>query len=69
MYLTGDWIARETGIRSAGDVQAILDAAHASALRIEVSRLGEWDSAFIAFLKLLHESARSGGTQAVQLDL
>jgi phospholipid/cholesterol/gamma-HCH transport system permease protein len=50
-------------------VEAILDAADASALRIEVSRLGEWDSAFIAFLKLLHESNRSGGTRAVQLDL
>jgi len=69
LRLTGDWIACETGIRGAHDVQAVLDASCASTLRIEVSRLGEWDSALIAFLKLLHEFVRSDGTQAVQLDL
>lgn len=53
LRLTGDWIACESGVRGRADVEAVLDAAHATSLRVNTAQLGRWDSALIAFLKLL----------------
>src|SRR5689334_2141311 len=39
LHLTGDWIARETGIRSAEDVCHILDDAGETTLRVDASNL------------------------------
>jgi len=57
LRLTGDWIACETGIRSPTEIRDILDQADETTLRVDVSSLGRWDIALIAFLKMLHESA------------
>ena len=56
LQLTGDWIASQTGIRSAADVHHIVDDIDGITLRINPSGLGQWDSALIAFLKTLHET-------------
>ena len=57
LRLTGDWIARETGVRSAAEVRRILDEADGATLRVDVSGLGRWDSALIAFLEMLRDAA------------
>ena len=56
LRLTGDWIAGETGVRGYADVQALLAAADGMSLRVNATRLGRWDSALIAFLKLLSDA-------------
>jgi phospholipid/cholesterol/gamma-HCH transport system permease protein len=68
LHLTGDWIARETGIRSAAEVRRILDEAGETTLRVDASNLGQWDSALIAFLRMLRDSADAGRTRPVQID-
>jgi phospholipid/cholesterol/gamma-HCH transport system permease protein len=57
LRLTGDWVACETGVRSAAEVRRVLDEAEGTTLRVDVSSLGRWDSALIAFLKMLRDSA------------
>ncbi|GAA0604125.1 ABC transporter permease [Craurococcus roseus] len=58
LCLTGDWIARETGLRDAAAVRQVLAAAGgAMRLRFETDGLGRWDSALIAFLRALREAA------------
>jgi phospholipid/cholesterol/gamma-HCH transport system permease protein len=69
LHLTGDWIARETGIRSAAEVRRILDEAGETTLRMDASNLGQWDSALIAFLRMLRDSADAGRTRPVQIDV
>ncbi|HTP85028.1 MAG TPA: ABC transporter permease [Alphaproteobacteria bacterium] len=71
LELSGDWIARETGVRDAAMVRQLLaDAAGAAHLRIATDSLGRWDSALIAFIEQLREeravAARSG--RAPELD-
>ncbi len=66
--LTGDWIASETGIRSAAEVTRILDEADAKTLRLDATRIGRWDSALISLLKMLRDCAGTGRTQPVQID-
>jgi phospholipid/cholesterol/gamma-HCH transport system permease protein len=68
LRLTGDWIDCETGIRSLNEVHCILDQADEATLRVDVSNLGQWDSALIAFLKMLHESAVIGRSRPVRID-
>ena len=68
LHLTGDWIARETGIRSAAEVRRVLDEAGETTLRVDASNLGQWDSALIAFLRMLRDSADAGRTRPVQFD-
>ena len=68
LHLTGDWIARETGIRSAAEVRHVLDEAGGTTLRVDASNLGQWDSALIAFLRMLRDSADAGRTRPVQFD-
>ena len=57
LRLIGDWIACHTGVRSAAEVRRIVDQADGATLRVDTSGLGRWDSALVAFLKMLHESA------------
>jgi len=68
LRLTGDWIACETGIRSAAEVARILDEADEKTLRLDASSLGRWDSALIAFLKMLRDLAGTGRTRPVEID-
>lgn len=68
LRLTGDWIACETGIRSAAEVRHILDQADGTTLRVDVSSLGRWDIALIAFLKTLRDLAGAGRARAVPID-
>ena len=56
LQLTGDWVACQTGIRSEADVRHIADQIGGDTLRINSSGLGQWDSALIAFLKILRET-------------
>ena len=66
--MSGDWIACETGVRSAAEVRHILENAGTSRVGFDASNLGSWDSALIAFLKMLRDFAREGRAQAVQFD-
>ncbi len=59
LRLTGDWIARDSGVRGSEDVRRILDEAGGLMLRVEASELGQWDSALIAFLRMLRDSSVS----------
>jgi phospholipid/cholesterol/gamma-HCH transport system permease protein len=68
LQLIGDWIARDFGLRSSAGVRRILEQVDGVTLRVEASELGRWDSALIAFLKLLRDSVAANRTQPVQLD-
>jgi phospholipid/cholesterol/gamma-HCH transport system permease protein len=68
LRITGDWIACETGVRSAAEVSRILDEAEGTILRVDASNLGQWDSALIAFLKMLGDSAGKERTHPIQID-
>jgi phospholipid/cholesterol/gamma-HCH transport system permease protein len=68
LRLTGDWIASETGIRSAAEVTRILAEADARTLRLDATGLGRWDSALIALLKILRDTAGTGRTRPVHID-
>ena len=68
LQLTGDWIAGETGIRGIAEVARIVDEADGKTLRLDASNLTRWDSALIAFLKMLRDSAVTGRARLVQVD-
>ena len=68
LLLTGDWIANETGIRSAADVRRILDEAGEATLQLNASDLGQWDSALIALVRMLRDLAATGSTQPTHID-
>ena len=68
LQLTGDWIARDSGVRGSEEIRRILEGAGGCRLRVDASGLGRWDSALIAFLKLLGDSAAQGRSRPVQLD-
>lgn len=68
LQLTGDWIVSESGLRSLAEVRRILGEARGGTLRVEARNLGRWDSAFIAFLKMLREAAAADRERPVQLD-
>lgn len=57
LRLSGDWLARTTGVRGAREVRQLLDDAGGRALRIEAGGLGRWDSALIGFVRSLHAGA------------
>src|SRR6185503_17216987 len=58
LRLSGDWIARETGLRDAAAVRQVLTMAGGAArLRLETGGLGRWDSALVAFLQALRRAA------------
>ncbi|MDF3884916.1 ABC transporter permease, partial [Cupriavidus basilensis] len=68
LRLTGAWNACETGIRSAAEVERILDEAAEKTLRLDTSSLGRWVSALIALVKTLRDSACTRRARAVQID-
>lgn len=69
LLLSGDWIARETGLRDAAAVRQVLaEADGAARLRFDASGLGRWDSAFVAFLRALREAIATPGTPRLELD-
>jgi phospholipid/cholesterol/gamma-HCH transport system permease protein len=59
LRLTGDWIAGETGVRGAADVRRIVDETGDATLCVNAGGLGHWDSALVAFLKMLRETIRT----------
>lgn len=59
LRLAGDWIACRTGVRSLADARRTVDEAAASTLRIDCAHLGQWDSALVAFLRMVRERARA----------
>jgi phospholipid/cholesterol/gamma-HCH transport system permease protein len=67
LHLTGDWIACQTGVRSAADVQDIINGIDGPTLRINSSGLGQWDTALIAFLKAVRETISTRQLQ-IRLD-
>src|SRR5271166_1860872 len=68
LRLKGDWIARDSGVRGSADVRRILDEAGGLMLRVDASELGQWDSALIAFLKMLGDSVPADQTRIVRID-
>jgi len=73
LWLTGDWVARETGLRDAAAVRQVLAAAGGAArLRFETGGLGRWDSALVAFLQALRRAATeapaAGAERTIELD-
>jgi phospholipid/cholesterol/gamma-HCH transport system permease protein len=68
LRLSGDWIACETGVRSADEARRILDDAAASLVRVDASNLGKWDSALISFLRMLRDASVAGRAQPIQID-
>lgn len=66
--ISGDWLACETGVRSAAEVSRILEEADGTMLRLDTNNLGRWDSALIAFLKMLSASAGTGRTNPIRID-
>lgn len=68
LQLTGDWIACESGVRSAEEVRRIVEAAGGLRLRVEASGLGRWDSALIAFLRMLGDAAAVDRSHPLRLD-
>lgn len=61
MRLAGDWIAGETGVRHAAEARRVLGDVGAGTVRIDCRELGRWDSALIAFLRMVRDGARAGG--------
>jgi phospholipid/cholesterol/gamma-HCH transport system permease protein len=68
LRLSGDWIACETGVRSPAEVRGILKDVGAGSMRIDITRIGKWDSALIAFLKMLREFSAENPASAIQID-
>lgn len=69
LCLTGDWIARETGLRDPAVVHRVLaEAAGATRLRFDTGALGRWDSALIAFLQALRRAGTEAGGGRIELD-
>ena len=64
LQLTGDWIAGEHGIRGMQEVARIVDEADRKTLRLDASNLTRWDSALIAFLKMLPRTQPLQGEHA-----
>jgi phospholipid/cholesterol/gamma-HCH transport system permease protein len=58
LQLSGDWIARETGLRDAAAIEGILaEAGSAARLGFATDELGRWDSALIAFVQGIRQAA------------
>jgi phospholipid/cholesterol/gamma-HCH transport system permease protein len=68
LELTGDWVACETGVRSSAEVRRIIDETGDMTLRVDARRIGRWDSALIAFVRMLRDTVRAARTQRATLD-
>jgi phospholipid/cholesterol/gamma-HCH transport system permease protein len=71
LALKGDWIARDTGVRSEAAVKEVLERAGngPSRLRITSRELGQWDSALVLFVSELEDAACGTGAAQLTLDL
>jgi phospholipid/cholesterol/gamma-HCH transport system permease protein len=57
LSLSGDWVARETGLRDpAAPLQVLREAADASRLCFDTRDLGRWDSALVVFVQALRQA-------------
>jgi phospholipid/cholesterol/gamma-HCH transport system permease protein len=72
LQISGDWIARETGLRDAAMLRRVLtETDGAVRLCFETSGLGRWDSALVVFLQTLHGAVKAraaGSGSLIQLD-
>lgn len=60
LHLSGDWIARETGLRDRAAIERILaEAGPAGRLGFATEELGRWDSALIAFVQVMRQAAQN----------
>ena len=56
--LSGDWIARETGVPDDASLrQLLLEAGHGTRVEFETEGIGRWDSALILFVQRLRQQA------------
>ncbi len=60
LRLSGDWIARRNLV-APGAVAVILNATAVTAIAADASRLGNWDSALLAFISELRQAAEARG--------
>jgi phospholipid/cholesterol/gamma-HCH transport system permease protein len=56
LRLGGDWVSRTTGVRSSDEIQHLLDQVGTQTLRVDCRKLGQWDSALIAFLRSVRDA-------------
>jgi phospholipid/cholesterol/gamma-HCH transport system permease protein len=66
--LSGDWIARSTGIPTSGDARQILGEARSATIQIDTRELGNWDSSLIAFLQMLGSGSNAESGKTAHLD-
>lgn len=66
LRLAGDWIARRSGVRPANEARGIVAEVGTGTLRIDCRELGHWDSALVAFLRMVRDEAHAG--KGVQID-
>lgn len=66
LQLGGDWIARRTGVRPADDARHILSEIGTGTLHVDCRALGHWDSALVAFLRMVRDEANRA--KRVQID-
>lgn len=59
LRIAGDWIACRTGLRHESEARRIIDATGTGTLRIECAELGRWDSALVAFLRMVQDRAHA----------
>jgi phospholipid/cholesterol/gamma-HCH transport system permease protein len=61
LLISGDWLVRETGIRTDADQQlVIVDAGNDARLHFDTSGLGRWDSALVVFVHSLEIPTATG---------
>src|SRR5581483_9419644 len=68
LRISGDWVACETGVRSRSEVRGILNDVRTGRVRIDITRVGKWDSALIAFLKMLRGVSAQDRPSVIQID-
>ena len=66
LRLTGDWIARRTGVRSANEARRIVSEVGAGTMRLDCREIRHWDSALVAFLRMVRDEAYAA--KRVQID-
>jgi len=66
--LSGDWLARESGMRSESELrQIVAGISGCPRLRFDTARLGRWDSALVTFVWAL-ELAAGYGARPIEVD-
>jgi phospholipid/cholesterol/gamma-HCH transport system permease protein len=66
LRIAGDWIACRTGLRHASEARRIIDETGTGMLRIECTELGRWDSALVAFLRIVR--SRADAAKGLRID-